>query len=348
MSVIKANESVSTARNFSALSGVDKSAIILLILGEERTDLIFQSMEETDIIAATRAMAAIGKVPTHLIKEACETFSSKLIEGEVMVGSLATVERILKKSMPEDRIASIMDELKAPAGKTTWEKLSSINAGTIAAFLETEGAQTAAVVLTRLPMDYAAKVVESFSSTFNEEVIERVMDLDSVPRDTLNEIEAVLQSEFMATLGRGAVGSDSTLLLAEIFNRTSSEFTERTLAKIGEKRPEQVSSIQSRMFTFNDIVNLDAITADRIISAVDQITVITALKGAPQKLVDHIVAAAGQRKGSLIKDELSILGSKRRKDIKAAQNEILKAAKKLEAEGEITLKVESEDDQLVN
>lgn len=348
MSTNKGFEPISTARNFSALSGVDKSAIILLILGEERTDLIFQSMEETDIIAATRAMAAIGKVPTHLIREACETFSAKLVEGEVMVGSLATVERILKKSMSEDRISSIMDELKAPAGKTTWEKLATINAGTIAAFLETEGAQKAAVVVTRLPTDYAAKVVESFSPAFTEEVIERVMDLDSVPRDTLNEIESVLQSEFMATLGRGSVGSDSTHILAEIFNRTSSDFTERTLSKISEKRPEEVTTIQSRMFTFNDILNLDGITTDRIMSTVDSMVVITALKGAPQRLVDHIISSAGIRKGNNLREELSNMGSKRRKDIKAAQNEILKIAKKLESEGEIALKVENEDDQLVN
>jgi flagellar motor switch protein FliG len=338
MSINKGYESVSTARNFSALSGVDKSAIILLILGEERTDQIFQSMEEPDIIAATRAMATIGKVPTHLIREACETFSAKLVEGEVMVGSLATVERILKKSMSEDKIASILDELKAPAGKTTWEKLATINAATIAAFLETEGAQKAAVVLTRLPTDYAAKVVEAFTAQFNEEVIERVMDLDSVPRDTLNEIEAVLQSEFMATLGRGTVGSDSTHFLAEIFNRTSSDFTE----------PDEVSTIQSRMFTFNDILNLDGFTTDRIMSSVDSMTVVTALKGAPQKLIDHIVSSAGIRKGNNLREELSNMGSKRRKDIKAAQNEILKVAKKLEADGEIALKVENEDDQLVN
>jgi flagellar motor switch protein FliG len=348
MSINKGYESVSTARNFSALSGVDKSAIILLILGEERTDQIFQSMEEPDIIAATRAMATIGKVPTHLIREACETFSAKLVEGEVMVGSLATVERILKKSMSEDKIASILDELKAPAGKTTWEKLATINAATIAAFLETEGAQKAAVVLTRLPTDYAAKVVEAFTAQFNEEVIERVMDLDSVPRDTLNEIEAVLQSEFMATLGRGTVGSDSTHFLAEIFNRTSSDFTERTLSKISEKRPDEVSTIQSRMFTFNDILNLDGFTTDRIMSSVDSMTVVTALKGAPQKLIDHIVSSAGIRKGNNLREELSNMGSKRRKDIKAAQNEILKVAKKLEADGEIALKVENEDDQLVN
>src|SRR5690606_33124717 len=155
--------------------------------------------------------------------------------------------------------------------------------------------------------------------------------------------------EFMATLGRGAaVGSDTSVVLAEIFNRTSSDFTDRTLAELAKKRPEQVTTIQNRMFTFYDIASLDALTADRIISSVDQLVVVTALKGAPDKLVDHIVSAAGQRRGNLIKDELSMLGAKRRKDIKAAQNEILKAAKRLEADGEITLKVESEDDQLID
>lgn len=349
MSAHKINETIHTARSFNALSGLEKAAIILLILGEERSAALMEQMDQNDLISVTRSMAAIGKVPPYLVKEACDTFAAKMIEGEVMIGSLSTVERILKKAMGDDEIANIMNELKAPAGKTTWEKLSNINPDTISNFLESEGPQTAAVVISRLPTDYAAKVVETLDEDFTQEVMERILDLESVPRDTLNDIEEALQSEFMATLGRGAaVGSDASVVLAEIFNRTSSDFTDKALTELAKKRPEEVTTIQNRMFTFNDIANLDSITTDRIISSVDIPVVSTALKGASDSLIDHIVSAAGQRRGNLIVDELSMLGSTRRKDVKAAQNEILKMAKKLEAEGQITLKVENEDDQLID
>lgn len=340
-------ETVSTVRNFSALSGVDKAAISLLILGEERSEQILGDFSDSEIVTVSRAMTSIGKVPVHLIREACEALLTKMGQGEALHGNLATVQRILAKSMGEERMASIMEELTAPAGKTTWEKLSSINAETLASFLETEGEQTAAVVLTRLVPEHAARVLEAFTEDFQSGVVTRIIDLDPVPRDTLNEIEGVLQSEFMATLGRGSIGSDSTHVLAEIFNRASSEFTERTLTAVSAGRPDQVANIQSRMFTFHDLVNLDSITADRICSSVELPTLVVALKSAPDKLVEHIISAAGLRRGGLIRDELAMLPAKRKRDIKAAQNEVLKVAKKLEAEGEITLKVQSEDDQLV-
>ena len=339
-------EAVNTARNFSTLSGVDKAAIILLILGEERSEQILSELSNTEIVAVSRAMTVIGKVPAHLIREACDTFSTKMGQGEALHGNLATVQRILS-TLGEERMGAIMEELTTPAGKTTWEKLTSINPSTLAAFLETEGEQTAAVVVTRLPPEHAAKVLEAFTEQFQTGVVTRIIDLDPVPRDTLNEIENVLQSEFMATIGRGAIGSDTIHILAEMFNRASSDFTERTLTSVGIGRPDQVANIQKRMFTFNDLVNLDSLTADRICSLVEMPTLVVALKGAPPKLIEHIISSAGQRRGALIKDELDMLPAKRKRDVNAAQNEVLKIAKKLEADGEITLKVLSEDDKLV-
>lgn len=341
------NSEIIPGQTFESRSGIDKSAIILLILGEERAGILLEDMDQTELIAVTRAMSAIGKVPGPLVREACDVFQSKLAEGEVMVGSAFTAKRMLEKFLPEDRVMSIMDEIRAPIGRTTWEKLTSINSATLAVYLHGEGAQTAAVVLSRLRSDYAAKVFEELPRDFTVEIIKRMIDLESVPRDTVAEIESILQGEFMTTYGQGGIGSDPTGFLAEIFNRTSSDFTEKVLDEVKEERPEEVHLIQSRMFTFNDLAAIDLTAASRIMSEVPREVMILALKTAPEDVAERFFSSVADRVSSIMRDEMLLLGPQRLRDIKTAQDEVLRTAKRLENAGEIYLKVHSEDDRII-
>jgi len=330
---------------FSSLPGMDKAAIILLILGEERAGQILEQMDQSELIAVTRAMAAIGKIPPEMVKEACETFSSKLAEGEVMVGSAYTAERMLLKFLPEERVSSIMNEIKAPAGRTTWEKLAAINHVALSNYLVGEGAQTAAVVLSRLKPDYAARVFESFPKEFTVDIVKRLIDLESVSRESVKEIEEILQGEFMSNYH--GVGSDPTGFLAEIFNRTKAELTDQVLVEIEKERPEEVAKIQARMFTFNDLAGIDMAAASAIMDAVDRETMTLALKGAAKEIQDRFFTAVSDRVAGIMRDEMQTMGPQRLRDVKAAQDEVLKTAKKLEADGAIILRTEGEDDRLI-
>lgn len=332
---------------FNTRSGVEKAAIVLLILGEERAGQLMESMDQNEQITVTRALSSVGKVPPSLVREACEIFQSKLSEGEIMVGSAHTAKRMLEKFLPEDRVMSIMDEIKAPIGRTTWEKLTSINHVTLANYLVGEGEQTAAVVISRLRSDYAAKVFEVLPESFTVKLINRMIDLESVPRETIVEIENILQAEFMTTFGHGGIGSDPTGFLAEIFNRTSSDFTDKVLEEVATERPEDVQAIQSRMFTFNDLATIDTTAASAIMSNVPREVIILALKSAPENVVERFLSSVAERTSSIMRDEMQFLGPIRLREIKGAQDEVLRTAKRLEAAGEIVLK-DSDDDRIID
>ena len=332
---------------FNNKTGVEKAAIVLLILGEELAGQLMENLDQNEQITVTRALSAVGKVPPSLVREACETFQSKLSEGEIMVGSAHTAKRMLEKFLPEDRVMSIMDEIKAPIGRTTWEKLTSINHVTLANYLVGEGEQTAAVVISRLRSDYAAKVFEVLPPAFTVKLIHRMIDLESVPRETIIEIENILQAEFMTTFGHGGIGSDPTGFLAEIFNRTSGDFTEKVLEEVGVERPEDVQAIQSRMFTFNDLATIDLVAASAIIGNVPRDVLILALKNAPENVVERFLSSVAERTAGIMRDEMQFLGPIRLREIKSAQDEVLRTAKRLEASGEIVLK-DSDDDRIID
>jgi len=336
------------AGGFTGLPGIDKAAVILLILGEERAGRLLEQMDQPELIAVTRTMATIGKVPAPLVADACRVFSSKIAEGEVMVGSIRTAERMLAKFLPEDRVSSIMQEIRAPAGRTTWEKLSSINPAALAGYLVGEGPQTAAVVLSRLAPDYAARVFEAFDGPFTVEVVRRMLDLDSVPRESITEIEHILQGEFMANYGQGGLSSDPATLLAEIFNRTKGEVSETVLGSIGRERPTDAARIQNLMFTFADLAGVDLTAAGAIVAAVPREVMTMALKGAPAEVSERFYSSVNERVANIMRDEIQLMGPQRLRDVKAAQDEVLRTAKRLEAAGEIVLKARSEDDRMID
>lgn len=330
---------------FESLPGLEKAATVLLILGEERSGQILELMDQSELINVTRAMSAIGKIPQETVKQACRVFTSKMAEGEVMVGSAYTAERMLLKFLPEDRVSSIMNEIKAPAGRTTWEKLSSINHVALANFLVGEGAQTAAVVLSRLKPDYAAKMFETFPPDFTTNVVKRLIDLDPVSHDSVKEIEEILQGEFMSNYH--GVGSDPTGFLAEIFNRTKTDLTDDILTNVGNDRPNEVAKIQSRMFTFDDLAGIDITAASAIMTAVEKDIMHLALKGANEQVKERFLSAVSERVSNIMRDEMQTMGAQRFRDVKAAQDDVLRVAKRLEAEGAIILRTESEDDRLI-
>lgn len=333
---------------FSSFPGLQKAAIVLLILGEERAGRLMENMEQAELTAVIRAMAGIGKIAQQTVTEACQLFSSKLAEGEVMVGSAYTAERMLAKFLPEDRVASIMNEIKAPIGRTTWEKLSSINHVALSKYLAGEGAQTAAVVISRLVPEYAARVIESFQPGFASEVVKRVIDLDAVSRESVVEIEGILQGEFMANYGPGSAGSDPASFLAEIFNRTKGEVAETVLADVGVERPTEVARIQSLMFTFPDLAGIDLTAASAIMNVVPREIMTMALKGATEAVSARFFDAVTDRVANIMRDEIQMMGRQRLRDVKSAQEEVLRVAKRLESAGELMLRATSDDDRMID
>lgn len=345
---MKAAETQSRSSDFATLPGIQKAAIVLLILGEERAKNLLESMEQAELTAVIRAMAGIGKIPQQTVTEACHLFSSKLTEGEVMVGSAYTAERMLARFLPGDRVASIMNEIKAPVGRTTWEKLSSINHVALSKYLAGEGAQTAAVVVSRLVPEYAARVIESFPSEFASEVVKRVIDLDAVSRESVVEIEGILQGEFMANYGHGSAGSDPASFLAEIFNRTKGEVAEVVLADVGTERPTEVARIQSLMFTFPDLAGIDLTAASTIMNEVPREIMTMALKGATEAVSSRFFDAVTDRVANIMRDEIQMMGRQRLRDVKGAQDEVLRIAKRLEANGQLVLRATSDDDRMID
>src|SRR5205823_5255742 len=128
----------------------------------------------------------------------CVEFAESLGGGVGnLIGSFESTERLLEKSLPRERVAQIMEEIRGPAGRTMWDKLGNVSEAVLANYLKNEYPQAVAVVLTKIRPEHAARVLALLPDSFAMEVVMRMLRMESVQRDVLDGVERTLRAEFM-------------------------------------------------------------------------------------------------------------------------------------------------------
>src|SRR6185295_14434376 len=121
-----------------------------------------------------------------------------------LTGTFESTERLLMKVLDKSKVETIMDEIRGPAGRTMWDKLSNVNESVLANYLKNEYPQTVAVVLSKVKSDHAARVLAMLPEEFALEVVQRMLRMESVQKDILDKVEQTLRVEFMSNLARTA------------------------------------------------------------------------------------------------------------------------------------------------
>ena len=331
--------------NYKNLNGSEKAAILMLALGEEHAAKLFEIMDEEEIRELSQAMSALGTVDSGVIERLFVEFTDQVSATGSVVGSMESTERLLTKVLGEDRVSVIMDEIRGPAGRTMWDKLGNVNETVLANYLKNEYPQTVAVVLSKIRPEHAAAVLQHLPEGMSLEVINRMLRMESVQREILDDIEKTLRVEFMSNVARTA-RRDPHELVAEIFNSFDRPTEQKMLGELEERNKESAERIKSLMFTFDDLAQLDPASCQTLLRKVDKTKLVVALKGASEELRDFFFSNMSERGGKLLREELSEMGPVKLRDVDDAQTLIVNSAKELAASGEIMLS-DDKDDELI-
>lgn len=331
--------------DYRSLSGPEKAAIFLLSLGEDQTAKLFEFMDEEEILEISQHMATLGKVNSTIVERLFVDFAEQMSSTGSLVGTLDSTERLLAKVLGKERMDAIMEEIRGPAGRTMWEKLGNVSEDILASFLVKEYPQTVAVVLSKIDADHSARVLAALPEPFAMEVIQRMLRMESVQKEVLEDVEKTLRTEFMNNLAR-STKRDSHEVMAEIFNNLDRANEARFMKALEDKAPDSAERIRSLMFTFDDLIKLDPASIQALIRAVDKEKLPLALKGATETVRDLFFSNMSERAGKIMKEDMASMGPVRLKDVEEAQQIIIGTVKDLEAKGEIKIAT-SDKDELV-
>ena len=328
------------------LSGPDKAAVLMLALGEEHSAKLWEMMDNDEIREVSVAMSNLGKIDPAVTESLVIDFVNQMSTTGALVGTTDSTERLLSKFLPDERLSSIMEEIRGPAGRTMWDKLGNVNEVVLANFLKNEYPQTVAVVLSKIRSEHAAAVLSELPEDFALEVVNRMLRMETVQKEILEKVEDTLRTEFMSNLAR-TQRRDSHEMMAEIFNNFDRATESRFISSLEERSKDSAEKIRALMFTFEDLVRLDPGGVQTLIRSVDNAKLGLALKGSSDAVRDLFFTNMSERAAKILREDMEAMGPVRLKDVDEAQLEVVNMAKDLADRGEIMLSEGSSDDELI-
>ena len=333
-------------KDYESLTGVERSAIFMLALGRDYGKPIWAKLDDGEVAELSQVMARLGNIRPELIEFIFSNFISQMSISGSIHGNYETTERLLSEYLPKDRLNIIMEEIRGPAGRNMWEKLSNVSIPVLTNYLKNEYPQTVAVILSRIATNHAAGVLSSLPDDLAIEVVQRMLAMEPVQREIIGKIEDTLRSEFISNLA-GSRQRNSHELMAEIFNNFDRQTESRFLGKLDEADREASEQIKVLMFTFDDLAKLDNVAIQALLRLIEKPMLTLALKGTSEKVREFFINNMSERAGTMLRDDLEVMGPVRLKEVDEAQNLMITTAKTLADRGEIVISKGGGDDELV-
>jgi flagellar motor switch protein FliG len=290
-------------------------------------------------------MSQLGMIESENVEKLMIDFVSRLSASGAVMGDYDATERLLQQYLPPERVGGIMDEIRGPAGRNMWEKLSNVQEEVLANYLKNEYPQTVAVVISKLRPEHAARVLAILPEDLSLDVINRMLRMEAVQKEVIERLEQTLRTEFMSNIAQTR-RRDAHEVMAEIFNNFDRQTETRFITALEEDNRESAERIKTLMFTFDDLVRLDTSSAQTLMRHVDKDKLSVALKGASEPVRQFFLSNMSTRAAKMLVDDMQAMGPVRLRDVDEAQVLLVNLAKDLAAKGEIILS-KSRDDELV-
>lgn len=334
---------------FESLRGVDKAAILLNYLGKDAISVLFKKMDDTDIRKIIHLMTKFKVVPVHLTKRVLEEYYEMLSEAEDFIFSEQIANKeVIVEILGEERTRGILGGLNinSTSGRTL-ESLEMVDAKALSTFLVNEHPQTVAVILAHLDPEKKGDVLRRLPESLQAEVVLRMANLDNVDPELISEIDKVLKNQLSSshTVEQSTLGGVQPV--AEMLNVMDKNTEQSIMSRLEEKDPLLAEEIRKLMFVFEDIAKIDDRGIQVLLKEVPNDKLLLALKTANEDIRTKIFKNISARAAEMLREDLSNMGPARLSDVESAQQEIVNAARRLEAEGKVIIARGGSEDAMV-
>ena len=318
------------------MSGAQKTAILLLALGEKFTSGVFKMLERTDIARISKAMVELETIPKEQVEDVLREYHHQLIlYAEMLMGGADTVKKLLMKNLDSETAKYILDLLDLESGPAPFRELGNVSPKILSQILRNEHPQTLALILGYLHPDQAAALLQALPAGVRPEILMRLARLETVPEEMLMEVDKVLQNQLVAMGGKEGRKVGGVAAVAEILNSTDRATEEEVLSEIEEESSQMAEDIRNLMFVFEDIKALDDRSIRELLKEVSNEDLTKALKGATDDLQEKFFKNLSERAATMIREDLEIMGPVRLSEVEGAQQNVVKIVRRLETEGRV-------------
>lgn len=324
--------------------GVQKSAILLMSLGEDEAAEVFKYLGPREVQKIGTAMAALKSVSRDQINSVVGEFCTQANEKSTLgLSSTDYLRTVLKRALGDDRAANLIDRILQGNDTSGIEGLKWMDSAGVAELIKNEHPQIIATILVHLDRDQASEILMNFTERLRNDVVLRVATLDGVQPTALRELNDTLTKLLAGTdnLKKTAMGGARTA--AEILNFIPAQHETGVIEGVKAYNPDLAQKILDQMFTWENLLEVEDRGMQLILREVQSDSLVVALKGSSQELKDKIFRNMAQRAAETLKEDLEAKGMVRVSEVEAQQKEILKVVRRLADEGQIVLGGKAEE-----
>jgi flagellar motor switch protein FliG len=324
-----------------ALSNRQKVAVVLAQLGPKKATPILKEMSDPDAIAFTTEVANLPSLDSDTVVGVLGELVTRIHESTLVnQGGITLARQFLQERLGQARADEVFDELETKSTVGPLAVLAHADPRQVVAILAEQQPQTVAVLLAHMRAEDAARIMAELPGEFRIKVARRIAQLDRVDpaavRQTTALIEAKLRS--LHTVGALAVAGGASAI-ADILSHSDRQTERQILGELESQDSELAEQIRANLFTFDDVIALDARSLQQILRRVPASTLAAALKGAQLDgdAMAHIRGNLTERGAQTLDEELEVLGAIRASQVDAAQADVVRTARELDAEGVIVI-----------
>jgi flagellar motor switch protein FliG len=323
--------------NASELTGREKAAILLIILGPEKSAQVFKHLKEEEIEALTLEIANITAVMPETKENVLDEFYQIcLAQQYITEGGITYAKQILEQALGEARAYEVISKLTVSLQVRPFDFVRKADTSHILNFIQNEHPQTIALILSYLKPKKAAEVLSELSPDKQTEVARRIAIMDRTSPDVIKEVEKVLEKKLSTMLTEDFTtvgGVDSVVEILTSVDRATEKHIMETLESEDSGLSEE---IRKKMFVFEDLLTLDNRSIQLLLrQEIDNRDLAVALKGATQELQNLIFSNQSKRLAAMIKEDMDYMGPVRKSDVEEAQQKIVAIVRRLQDTGEI-------------
>ena len=318
--------------------GVEKSAILLIALGEDYAAEVLKHLGPKEVQKLGHAMAALKSVPRARVEEVLSEFHKTAEESAaVNFDTDAYVRSVLTKALGDDKASNLISRILQPGETNGIEGLKWMDAPTVADLIKNEHPQIIATILVHLAHDHSSEILNQFSERLRNDVVLRVATLEGIQPEALKELNDVMLRLLSgsSSIKKSAMGGVRTV--AEMLNFMGTANETAVLDSIREYDPDLAQKILDEMFVFENLLDLEDRAIQLLLREIQSESLILAMKGATEPLREKICRNMSQRASEMLREDLDSRGPVRLSEVESEQKEILKIVRRLADEGQITL-----------
>ncbi len=320
------------------ISGITKSAVLLISLGPEKSSKIFKHLKEEEIEQLTLEIANTRSVSPQLKEQILNEFYEVcLAQQYIAEGGIGYARDLLEKALGEEKAKDVIGRLTASLQVRPFEFIRKTDPGQLLNFIQDEHPQTIALILSYLPSSQASMIVSSLPLEKQADVAKRIAKMDRTSPDVIKEVERVLERKLASLVNQDYTIVGGVDAIVDILNNVDRGTERHIMENLEIDEPELADEIRKKMFVFEDILALDDRTIQRVLRDVQNDDLAIALKGANEEVQNTIFNNLSKRLSAMIREDMDFMGPVRMKDVEEAQQKIVNIIRKLEDTGEIVI-----------